>query len=80
MTWLKLPDDFDDRCDDLSDAAYRTHVNALLYVMRRELGSRFPKRMLRRIAQTADPGVAVTSWLHAGSGRTTAGTSRSFTA
>ena len=59
MTWLKLPDDFDDSADDLTDAAYRTHVNALLYVMRRETGPRFPKRKLRLFAGTSDPDAAV---------------------
>ena len=66
MTWLKLPDDFDDSCDELSDAAYRTHVNGLLYVMRRETGGRFPKRKLRLFAGTTDPDAAVLELLACG--------------
>ena len=42
----------------LSDAAYRTHDEALLWVMRREVGPRFPKHELRRFAETSDPETA----------------------
>jgi hypothetical protein len=50
MTWLKKSDDYADHCEDLSDAAYRTLDEALLYVMRRETGPRFPKHKLRKFA------------------------------
>jgi hypothetical protein len=66
MTWLKLPDEFDDQCEDLSDSAYRLHVNALVWVMRRELGPRFPKRKLRLFAQTTDPDTDVTELVSRG--------------
>src|SRR5215207_6648196 len=50
--WLKKSDDFSEECAHLSDAAYRTHDEALLWVMRREIGPRFPKRELKRLAET----------------------------
>ena len=31
MTWTKLSDDFGDDCWELSDAAYRLHVEGLLW-------------------------------------------------
>ena len=50
MVWLKCSDDYSDGCISLTDAEYRTLHEALLWVMRREVGPRFPKRELRRFA------------------------------
>ena len=55
MTWTKLTDDYGDQHAQLSDAAFRTHTEGLLWVMRRERGARFPKRELRRFAETPQP-------------------------
>jgi hypothetical protein len=54
LTWTKLSDDFGDQCADLSDAAFRTHVEGLLWVMRRETGGRLTHRDLRRFAESED--------------------------
>lgn len=61
MTWLKLSDDFHRECArvGLSDAAYRTHVEALGWAMERETGGRITFRDLRRFAETIDPRKAV---------------------
>ena len=68
MVWVKKSDDFSDECAavSLSDAAYRTHDEGLLWVMRRETGARFPKRELRRFAETADPETAVRELIDCG--------------
>lgn len=68
MTWLKLSDDFGDECAraDLSDAAMRTHVEGLLWCMRRETGGALTKRDVRRFAETADPDAAVTELVNSG--------------
>lgn len=58
MTWVKISDDFAEDCSSLSDAAFRTHVEALGWVMRRERGARFPKRELRRFTETRGDGEA----------------------
>lgn len=58
MTWTKLSDDFGDQCAALSDAAFRTHVEGLLWTMRRETGGQISARDLRRFAETHDPDVA----------------------
>jgi len=61
MTWLKLSDDFADECAEagLSDAAFRTHVEGLLWTMRRESGGRLTPRDVKRFAETDDPDAAV---------------------
>jgi hypothetical protein len=66
MSWLKKSDDFAVECASLSDAAYRTHDEGLLWVMHRETGGRFPKQELRRFAETADPDAAVAELLACG--------------
>jgi hypothetical protein len=66
MTWLKKSDEFSDECRNLSDAAYRTHDEGLLWVMRRENGGRFPKRELHRFAETLDPDKAAAELVAAG--------------
>jgi hypothetical protein len=56
MTWLKLSDDFADECArvNLSDAAFRLHVEGLGWVMRRETGGSITQTDLRRFAETVD--------------------------
>lgn len=66
MTWLKLSDDFHDECAGLSDPAYRTHVEGLGWVMRRETGGVVSCRDVRRFAETADPETAIEELLGRG--------------
>lgn len=57
MVWAKLSDDFSDECAAvcLSDATFRTHVEGLLWVMRRANGPVLSPRDLRRCAEADDP-------------------------
>jgi len=57
--WTKLGDEWSDAARDLSDAAWRTHVEALGWSNRRGLDLRIPKRDLKRFAETEDPDTAV---------------------
>ena len=66
MTWTKLGDEWPDSARDLSDAAYRTHVDALCWSNRRGLDLVVPKRELRRFAETDDPDTAVAELVAAG--------------
>lgn len=68
MTWLKLSDDFGDDCARarLTDGAFRTHVEGLLWAMRRENGGVVDDVALRRFAETADPNAAVRELLEVG--------------
>jgi hypothetical protein len=66
MTWLKCSDDYGDGCLSLDDAEYRTLHEALLWVMRREVGPSFPKRELMRFAETADPETAMAGLVRKG--------------
>jgi hypothetical protein len=59
VTWLKTSDDFPDQCADLSDAAYRTHHEALTWAMRRENAGRLPYREVRRFAESTASHAAV---------------------
>lgn len=52
MTWTKLSDDFSDECRDLTDAAFRTHVEALIWTMRRETGGYVTPRDVQRFAES----------------------------
>lgn len=52
MTWTKLSDDYGDECRDLSDAAFRTHTEALIWTMRRETGGYIEARDVRRFAES----------------------------
>lgn len=54
MTWSKLGDELPDDAADLTDAAFRTHVEALCWSNRRLLDLTIPKRDLRRFAFSAD--------------------------
>jgi hypothetical protein len=55
MSWTKLGDEFLPAAADLSDAAYRTHTEALSWSSWRLLDLRIPKRDLLRFANTDDP-------------------------
>lgn len=68
MTWLKLSDDFGDECAnaELSDAAFRTHVEGLLWAMRRESAGRLTVRDVRRFAESVDVDQAVGDLVKAG--------------
>ena len=59
MTWTKLSDDFADQCCGLSDAAFRTHVEALIWVMRRESGGYLAARDVKRLAESPHTEMAV---------------------
>lgn len=66
MTWTKLSDDFGDECHTLSDAAFRTHVEALIWVMRRETGGHIEARDLKRFAESPHSEMAVTELVACG--------------
>lgn len=59
MTWTKLGDEFPADARDLSDAAFRTHVEALCWSNSRRLDLLIPKREVRRFTETTDPDTAV---------------------
>jgi hypothetical protein len=52
MTWTKISDDFTEQCADLSDAAFRTHVEGLIWSMKRETGGMIKERDLKRLAES----------------------------
>ncbi len=57
MTWTKLGDEFSDECANsgLSDAAYRTHVEAIAWLYRVErMDLQIPKHLLRRFVGSDD--------------------------
>lgn len=60
MTWTKLGEEFPDEAADLSDAAFRLHVEALAWSNRRLLDQMVPKRDVRRFTfvQQADEAAA----------------------
>jgi len=66
--WLKLTDDFPARCAaaGLSDAAVRTHIDALCSIMAREKGPVLTARELRRFLESEDTDRAVAELLAAG--------------
>ena len=45
MTWTKLSDDYSDDCWTLSDAAYRTHTDGLVWSNRKLLNGRLAKEI-----------------------------------
>jgi len=57
VTWTKLSEDFPEDCArvGLSDAAVRTHLEGLVWAMRRENDGRLYTRDLGRLADTSDP-------------------------
>jgi hypothetical protein len=68
MTWTKLSDDFGEDCArvQLSDAAFRTHVEGLLWTMRRGTGGQLDRRDIDRLADTDAPMAAVKELLDVG--------------
>ncbi len=59
MTWTKFGEEWPDEARDLTDAAFRTHSEALCWSNRRGLDLMIPKRDLKRFAETDDPDTAV---------------------
>ena len=54
MTWTKISDDFTDDTWTLSDAAFRLHVDGLVWSNRKLLDLRIPKEEVRRFAKHPD--------------------------
>jgi hypothetical protein len=59
MTWTKLGEEFSDEARDLTDAEFRTHVEALGWSNRRGLDLRIPKREVRKFTESPDAAEAV---------------------
>lgn len=59
MTWTKLSDDFGVDCRDLSDAAFRTHIEGLIWTMHRESGGYIDSRDVKRFAESPHADMAV---------------------
>jgi hypothetical protein len=68
MTWLKLSDDFADDCAraGLSDAAFRTHIEGLVWAMRRETGGYLDDLDIRRAIETENAAAAIAELLAVG--------------
>lgn len=69
MVWAKFSDDFPDRCAnaELTDAAFRTHMEGVIWCCRRENGGQVTDRDVRRFAETdAEPEMAVKELLTKG--------------
>jgi hypothetical protein len=68
VTWLKLSDDFEEDCvrADLSDAAFRCHVDGLLWAMRRENGGFLDSLAIRKGIETQSREAAIAELLAAG--------------
>jgi hypothetical protein len=68
MTWTKLSDSFADECArvGLSDAAVRTHIEGLIWAMRRESGGYLDSRDIRRAIETENAAVAIAELLAVG--------------
>lgn len=66
MTWTKLSDDFTDSCATLSDAGFRTHVEGLIWTMRRETGGFLTARDVRRLAESPHAEMAVSELVACG--------------
>jgi hypothetical protein len=67
MTWTKLGDEFPPEARDLTDAEFRTHVEALIWSNERLLDLVVPKRDVRRFAESAEaesaiPGLIAKGW------------------
>lgn len=71
MTWLKLGEEFTRETRTLSDAAFRTHVEGLAWVLDRETGGALAERDVGRFAETEDPMAAVDELVDAGYWRRT---------
>ena len=66
MTWVKLGDEISQAAEPLSDAAFRTHIEALAWSARHLLDLQVPFRHLHRFAYCADPDVAAKELVEAG--------------
>jgi hypothetical protein len=55
MPWTKIGDELPDEARELSDAAFRTHIEALCWSNRRLLDLAINKRDLKRFAETPHP-------------------------
>lgn len=66
MTWTKLSDDFPEDCESLSDSAFRVHVEALCWTMRRETGGVMSERDIRRGIEQADPAPCIAELIDKG--------------
>jgi len=60
MTWTKLGDEFLPAAAELTDAEYRTHVEALIWSSWRLLDLQLPKADVRRFAESPDAAAAIT--------------------
>jgi hypothetical protein len=72
VTFTKLGDQYPDFASGLSDAAFRTHTEALVWSNRRGLNLIIPKNDLYRFAETRNVDAAVAELLRAGWWRDTA--------
>ena len=68
MTWTKLSDDFSDDCAraGLTDAAFRTHVEGLIWAMRRENAGYLDKIAVQRGIETPNVEAAISELVEAG--------------
>lgn len=66
MVWTKLSDDFPEQCADLTDAAFRTHVEGLIWTMDRESGGQVLAKDVKRLAESEARDAAVTELVAAG--------------
>jgi hypothetical protein len=68
VTWVKVSDDFPDDCArvELSDAAFRTHMEGLCWVMRRETGGHIDDLDVRRFAESERAADAIEELIDAG--------------
>jgi hypothetical protein len=66
VTWTKLGDEFAGETARLSDAAFRTHVEALIWSNHRLLDLMIPQRDVRRLAETLDMDEAVKELIESG--------------
>lgn len=66
MTWSKFGEEFGDAARELSDAAFRTHVEAIMWSNRRLQDLIIKRPDVRRFAETADPGTAIAELVESG--------------
>jgi hypothetical protein len=68
VTWLKVSDDFGDDCAraGLSDAAFRTHIEGLVWAMRRETGGYLDDLDIRRAIETENAAASIAELLAVG--------------
>jgi hypothetical protein len=66
MTWLKLSDDWYRVCRGLSDAAFRTHTEAMAWTMDCETGGAISQRDIPRFAESPHVNEAITELIAMG--------------